>query len=43
MKLSILLALPPYHSIPVDREDKAIWKHDLFRMTGDAYKNVGIG
>jgi hypothetical protein len=29
-----------YHSIPVDRTGKAIWKHDLFRMTGDAYKNV---
>lgn len=29
-----------YHSIPVDRTGKAIWKHDLFRMTGNAYKNV---
>ena len=29
-----------YHSIPVDRTGKAIWKHDLFRMVGDSYKNV---
>lgn len=29
-----------YHSIPVDREGKRVWKHDLFRMTGNAYKNV---
>lgn len=29
-----------YHSIPVDRQGKHIWKHDLFRMTGNAYKNV---
>ncbi len=29
-----------YHSVPVDRHGKAVWRHDLFRMTGDAYKNV---
>ena len=29
-----------YHAIPVDRQGKHIWKHDLFRMVGDAYKNV---
>lgn len=29
-----------YHSIPVDRTGKAIWKHDLFRMVGGSYKNV---
>lgn len=29
-----------YHAIPVDRHGKEVWKHDLFRMVGDAYKNV---
>ena len=29
-----------YHSIPVDRHGKHIWKHDLFRMVGESYKNV---
>ena len=29
-----------YHSIPVDRHGQPIWKHDLFRMVGDSYKNV---
>lgn len=29
-----------YHAIPVDRQGKHVWRHDLFRMVGDAYKNV---
>ena len=29
-----------YHSVPIDRQGKAVWKHDLFRMIGDSYKNV---
>jgi hypothetical protein len=29
-----------YHSVPVDRNGAHVWKHDLFRMTGNAYKNV---
>lgn len=29
-----------YHSTPVDRHGKAVWKHDLFRMTGESVKNV---
>ncbi|MFT5117365.1 MAG: hypothetical protein ACI9NY_000894 [Kiritimatiellia bacterium] len=29
-----------YHSVPVDKSGQHIWKHDLFRMTGNAYKNV---
>ncbi len=29
-----------YHAIPIDRHGKEVWKHDLFRMTGDVYKNV---
>lgn len=29
-----------FHTIPVDRHGKEVWKHDLFRMTGDAYKNL---
>ncbi|MEM7358136.1 MAG: multiheme c-type cytochrome [Pseudomonadota bacterium] len=28
-----------YHSIPVDRHGKEVWKHDLFRMTGEVYRN----
>jgi hypothetical protein len=29
-----------YHSIPVDRQGKAVWKHDLFNMVGEAYSNT---
>jgi hypothetical protein len=29
-----------YHSIPVDKQGKEVWRHDLFRMTGEVYKNV---
>lgn len=29
-----------YHTIAIDRHGKEVWKHDLFRMTGDAYKNI---
>jgi len=29
-----------YHSTPVDRRGKAVWRHDLFRMTGESSKNV---
>jgi len=29
-----------YHTIPVDRQGKEVWRHDLFRMTGERYKNL---
>jgi len=29
-----------YRSTPVDRHGKAVWRHDLFRMTGESSKNV---
>jgi len=29
-----------YHSIPVDRQGQHVWKHDLFRMIGETYRNV---
>ena len=29
-----------YHTLPVDRHGKEVWKHDLFRMTGERYKNL---
>ena len=29
-----------YHSIPVDRQGKHVWRHDLFRMIGESYRNV---
>ena len=29
-----------YHAIPVDRFGKKVWRHDLFRMTGEVYSNV---
>jgi len=29
-----------YHSIPIDRAGAHVWRHDLFRMVGDAYRNV---
>lgn len=29
-----------YKTIPVDRNGKEIWKHDLFRMIGESYRNV---
>ena len=29
-----------YLSIPVDRHGKAVWRHDLFNMTGEAFRNV---
>ena len=29
-----------YHSVPIDRKGKEVWKHDLFRMTGVSYKNL---
>jgi hypothetical protein len=29
-----------YLSIPVNREGKAVWRHDLFNMTGETYRNV---
>ncbi len=29
-----------YHSTPVDRFGKPVWRHDLFRMTGESTKNV---
>ncbi len=28
-----------YRSIPIDRYGKHVWKHDLFNMTGNIYKN----
>lgn len=29
-----------YRTLPVDKEGKLVWRHDLFRMVGDSYKNV---
>lgn len=29
-----------YHSTPVDKQGKLVWKHDLFRMTGEGSSNV---
>lgn len=29
-----------YRSVPVDREGKHLWKHDLFKMTGEHYRNI---
>ncbi|MDH4228611.1 MAG: multiheme c-type cytochrome [Nitrospirota bacterium] len=29
-----------YRTIPVTREGRAVWRHDLFNMTGDSYRNV---
>ncbi len=29
-----------YRSIPVDRQGRAVWRHDLFRVTGDMEKRV---
>ena len=29
-----------YRSLPVDKEGKLVWRHDLFRMVGDSYKNA---
>ncbi|MFW2439686.1 MAG: multiheme c-type cytochrome [Arenicellales bacterium] len=29
-----------YRSVPIDREGKVIWKHDLFNMTGESYRRV---
>lgn len=29
-----------YLSIPVNRQGKAVWRHDLFNMTGETYRNV---
>jgi hypothetical protein len=29
-----------YRSLPVDKEGKLVWRHDLFRMVGDTFKNV---
>lgn len=29
-----------YRSIPVDRHGKDVWRHDLFQMTGDRYRNT---
>lgn len=29
-----------YRSLPVDKEGKLVWRHDLFRTVGDSYKNV---
>ncbi|HFE38670.1 MAG TPA: hypothetical protein ENK06_09705, partial [Gammaproteobacteria bacterium] len=28
-----------YQTIAVDKQGKEVWKHDLFRMVGDTYKN----
>ena len=43
-KLNDALEVDPtahiYHSIPVDRQGKHVWKHDLFRMVGETYRNV---
>lgn len=29
-----------YRSIPVDRSGKHVWRHDLFNMIGESYRNV---
>ena len=29
-----------YRSIPIDRQGRRLWKHDLFRMTGVSYANT---
>lgn len=29
-----------YHSVPVDRDGRRVWRHDLFRMVGEVYRNV---
>lgn len=29
-----------FHSIPIDRKGQHVWRHDLFNMTGDTYKNT---
>jgi len=29
-----------YLSIPINRQGKAVWRHDLFNMTGETYRNV---
>jgi hypothetical protein len=29
-----------YRSLPVDRNGKLVWKHDLFNQVGETYKNV---
>lgn len=29
-----------YRSLPVDKEGKLVWRHDLFRVVGDSFKNV---
>jgi len=29
-----------YRSLPIDRNGKHIWRHDLFNMTGNSYKNI---
>jgi hypothetical protein len=29
-----------YRSLPVDKEGKLVWRHDLFRMVGDSFRNV---
>ena len=29
-----------YRSLPVDKEGKLVWRHDLFRMVGDSFKNT---
>ena len=29
-----------YRSLAIDRYGNHIWKHDLFYMTGDSYRNV---
>lgn len=29
-----------YKSTPIDRNGKHVWKHDLFRMTGEIYRNL---
>ena len=29
-----------YKAIPINRQGKQVWRHDLFNMTGEAYRNV---
>ena len=29
-----------YRSLPVDRDGRLVWRHDLYRMIGDSFKNV---
>jgi len=29
-----------YQTTPIDRQGKPVWKHDLFNMVGDSYKNT---